>query len=97
LNLPFTSRQHDELFPSYNDSVDTERAYANYCPHDPLPTLVTVSNEAGRRNITFRNITLASLDGFIVEMASTVEMASAFQQYAANVSYSQRLVTLVTG
>jgi hypothetical protein len=42
LNLSFTLRQHDDIFPSYNDGVDTERAYADDYPYDPLPTLVTI-------------------------------------------------------
>jgi hypothetical protein len=79
LNLSFTSRQHDELFPSYNDGVDTERAYASYYPHDPLPTLVTICTMMNRqrRYWSKKYPTLASLDGI------TVDMASAFQQYAA--------------
>ena len=42
LNLSFNSRQHNKSFPSYNDGVNTERAYVNHYPHDPLPTLVTI-------------------------------------------------------
>jgi hypothetical protein len=79
LTLSFTSRQHDELFPSYSDGVNMERAYANYYPHDPLPTLVTICTMMNRqlRYWSKKYRTFASLDGF------TVDMASAFQQYAA--------------
>ena len=63
LNLSFTSRVLGETFPSYNDGVDTERAYVDHYPQ--------------RRYWSQRFPQLDSLDGF------TVDMASAFQQYAA--------------
>ena len=65
LNLSFTSRQHNEIFPSYNDGVNGERAYADYYPHDPLPTLVNICTMMNRQRRYWSKIypTLASLDG----------------------------------
>ena len=79
LNLSFTSRHRTEIFPSYNDGVDTDRAYADHYPHDPLPTLVAICTMMNRQRRYWSTIypDLASLDGF------TVDMASAFQQFAA--------------
>jgi hypothetical protein len=79
LNLSFTSRRHNEIFPPYSDGVDTERAYADHYPHNPLPTLVIIftTTNRQRRYWSEKYPNLASLDGF------TVDMASAFQQYAA--------------
>ena len=90
LNLSFTSRRHNEIFPSYNDGVDTDRAYADHYPHDPLPTLVTICTMMNRqrRYWSAKYPNLASLDDF------TVDMASAYQQYGATPEKTCKAATI---
>ena len=90
LNLSFTSHQQSEIFPSYNDGVDTERAYADHYPHDPLPTLITICTMMNRqrRYWSRKYPALASLHGFIVDMAL------AFQHYAATLEKTCMAATI---
>jgi hypothetical protein len=55
LNLSFASRQQTTVFPSYNDGVDTEGAYLDSYPDDPLPSLVTICTVMNRQRRYWSN------------------------------------------
>jgi hypothetical protein len=79
LHLSYSSTYQGQIYPSYNEGVDIAVAHSQHFPQDPLPTLKDLCTMIGGQRRYWSGLypELESLDGF------TVDMASAFKQFAA--------------